>query len=426
MKEIFRLRLHDSDITLVSSCLKTLLVVVIFFSPAIAVNAVEVTDWKYVTNSQIDGIAIAEEASIISIGGERIHVLSNTGELIRKQWFGENIQVSSDGNLTAFSNGCTLTLLDRDFKQLWEKEIGTIIDLVMVPDGSLIVAGDLASNVYFFDNQGDMIKENNVRLNSERVHTSITNIACSGDGKYIYVLTTTGVFCFDTRGSMIWWKKGEYGEGGRYMDVAYSGGDVVIANEQRLRCYQGRSIPEWEYYSPKKIISVAISSNGGIIAVGSQDNALRIFDREGNQLWDYDADLWFNDIDLSKNGSVLIAGTLDKHIYLFKKDGTILSTIATGAPIKDVIISPDDTYAAAITKDTLYGFLIDPTEYNITINQTADSVENTTPLQVTTTPKNVDVFFSSPIILFLQSKILVIAAFGILVTLLLLWAWEKI
>ena len=389
-----------------------------------ASSAVEVSEWTYHSNSQIDSITITEDGSRILIGGDRIHVVSRDGDLIWKAWFGDNIQVSADGGFIAFSNGRILTLMDGDSNRLWEKEISRINDLALSPDGSLIVAGDFAANVYFFDNQGNIIHETSVRLDSEQAYTEITEIVFSGEGNHVYVLTTTGIYCFNTSGSKIWSRRGEYGAGGTDIDVAYSGENFVVANDNHLQYYLKRSVPDWEFVAPRKIISVATSSNNYIIAAGSQDNTLRVFDREGNQLWDSRTELWFSSIDLSSNGSVLIAGTLDKNIYIFEGDGTLVHQLSTNDRIEDVIMSPEGSFAAAITKDTLYGFLINFAE-NPPSTEGDHTVTNLTSLPASTSPPSKESERSSLVNLPLSSMLILIMAFVIGIAQLLFRATKK-
>jgi hypothetical protein len=90
----------------------------------------------------------------------------------------------------------------------------------------------------------------------------------------------------------------------------------------------------WSYYTGADVASVAVSSDGAYIAVGSLGNKLYLFTRDGAKLWEnavpissgYDGG-WMGTesktVAISAHGDYVVAACTD-NLYVYKKDGTLL------------------------------------------------------------------------------------------------------
>ncbi|MHA2326470.1 MAG: WD40 repeat domain-containing protein [Promethearchaeota archaeon] len=136
---------------------------------------------------------------------------------------------------------------------------------------------------------------------------SISDIDISSDGNYISVV------CIE-----------EYG------------GTVYLFNTSR-------SIPLWSSLvsSPKRAISVAVSSNGAYVVAGTVEGNIFLFNgTSGQVLWKYTTSGTIRTLSISSNGSYIVAGTSAKNIYLFNYNSSIpLWSYKVIRPVRKVAIS---------------------------------------------------------------------------------------
>ena len=128
----------------------------------------------------------------------------------------------------------------------------------------------------------------------------------------------------------------------------------------------------WNYTSDRQILSVAVSSDGSYVAAGGGqfyaignfgpagiDNGMvYFFDGKGNLLWKYDTNRpYVMSVAVSSNGSYVAVGT-EKNILYFDKQGKLLWSFSVQQTnIHPVAISPDGSYVA--TKDEATVELLD-------------------------------------------------------------------
>ena len=77
---------------------------------------------------------------------------------------------------------------------------------------------------------------------------------------------------------------------------------------------EGHLVEESFTFSP---LSVAISPDGSLVAVGSSDNKLYLFDSRGINTWTSVLDGTVNGVALSSDGDYAVAGTSNSKVYAF-------------------------------------------------------------------------------------------------------------
>jgi WD40 repeat protein len=116
---------------------------------------------------------------------------------------------------------------------------------------------------------------------------------------------------------------------------------------------QAQKQPLWSYATGDRVTSVAISSDGNYIAVGSIDGKVYLFSRtSGTPLWSYATIGGLVEyISISSDGSYIVASDNSGRIYLFSRtSGTPLWTYKTGSDyVWSVSISADGNYIVAVT-----------------------------------------------------------------------------
>jgi len=87
----------------------------------------------------------------------------------------------------------------------------------------------------------------------------------------------------------------------------------------------------WSYYAGADVASVAVSSDGAYIAVGSLGNKLYLFTRRGAKLWEKTVPIAYGgmgngeeskSVAISSHGEYIVAGCTD-NLYVYKKNGAL-------------------------------------------------------------------------------------------------------
>ena len=115
----------------------------------------------------------------------------------------------------------------------------------------------------------------------------------------------------------------------------------------------GTNLYAWKAHLPGSVTAVAISSDGEYIAVGSNDDRVYLFQRDGNTpLWSRATGDHVGTVAISSDGEYIVAGSNDDRVYLFQRDGnTPLWSHATGDHVGTVAISSDGEYIVAGSND---------------------------------------------------------------------------
>ncbi len=102
----------------------------------------------------------------------------------------------------------------------------------------------------------------------------------------------------------------------------------------------------WEYKARDTIYAISSSTDSNIIAMGSRDSHIYLFNREGRLLWNYKTKGTIRSIALSPGGKFVAAGSEDKHLYLFNTKGDLLWSREFPGIVSSVSISRDGKVVA--------------------------------------------------------------------------------
>ena len=107
----------------------------------------------------------------------------------------------------------------------------------------------------------------------------------------------------------------------------------------------------WEHKASSRIQAVAMSVDGALVAVGSRDNSLRLFDARGQLLWPFEAENSILGLDMSSDGQWIAVASEDRHIYLLDGDGSELWKFKATRPMNNAAIARDGSLVAATSDD---------------------------------------------------------------------------
>jgi uncharacterized membrane protein len=228
---------------------------------------------------------------------------------------------------------------------IWQKELNSSISaMALSPDGNYVAVGYYDNLIQLFNGTSDLVWQN-------RTRDVVRGIALSSYGKYLVVGSGGDLILY--RDGNLTWKK----DLGFVKDVSISGnGRFIAAGTTSGVAYLNR----WgklvrAFNTTTAVESVAISSDGGLIAAGDQDSVY-LFDAQGT-VWTYRLDDIVYAIAVSPGGDYVAAGTRGGFIYLFAKDGKLLWANNLDASVYDVAAAREAAYVAAGNSDgiSLFG-----------------------------------------------------------------------
>lgn len=198
------------------------------------------------------------------------------------------IAISENGHYLAAGAGGTLYFFVREnHEPLWSFQTGSIQAISMTPDARFIAVGT-SSRIYLFDNKGNKLWD---RLLYEEwqgeIETYINDVAISTDGNYVAAVGAYSVNLFSADGRRLWYSYGNPND-------------------------------------PISTTTVAISGDGGLIAVGDRYGVLSLFKSDGKRLGSLKVSpggYGVEDVAVSKDGQYVVAVTYDK-VVLVRSDGS--------------------------------------------------------------------------------------------------------
>jgi WD40 repeat protein len=336
--------------------------------------------WTYNPKSDVSGVTVTPDGSAILVGGGRIHVLNPDGTVRWKEWFGDHSSISADSNAITCTFGAQIYRYSGDGELCWDIALGgKPRDMVVTPDGSRIIVGDVTGTISFIDASGEILREYVIDEG-----TDIRDVAISGDGSTIGVISPAGTWCFSKYGSRRW-RKDEImeGDGGQCLALSQNGREIAAGCDQILRLLDASGGVVWKHDCIGRITAVAISGDGAYVTAATQNNMLLFFNADGTLQWDYDLgkyspggeitgpgirDLcldhwvggWVQDIAISEDGEWILTGSTNKKIRLFRRDGTLVWSERADNPVAYVALTKDGSLGIAATKSQVIAVIFQP------------------------------------------------------------------
>ena len=131
--------------------------------------------------------------------------------------------------------------------------------------------------------------------------------------------------------------------------VSSNGSFIAVGSNDAVYLFNKEGNILWSNTTVGIVNGVSISSNGSNILIGSTDNYIYFFETNGSLLWSYKLSYYVNAVSLTPDGSFIVAGTEASDVYLFNKEGDLLWVSSVKEDINSIAISPDGLYIAVGT-----------------------------------------------------------------------------
>lgn len=344
-----------------------------FFSPTVA-DAVPLWTADAPADTDLTSLAIPADGSVVIAGGGKVMVLTPDGRKVWSGWSATNLDVSVNGDYIVTSQGPMVRLFSRDGILLWEQTLGTGVETLSIsPDGILIAAGG-ADAVQAWFNSGTGAGIN--------VTARVRSVRVSPIRDQIVVATATALRTFNLSIVPRWYDSLTSPD---EVAVSGDGSAIVVRAGNHIRMYHGGGTLLWDRQVPGgSIVSFAYSRDGSTIIAGRDDNTVIALDRAGDLLFTGRVNSIAGGVAVSDNGTVLAAGTLEGGLYVWDRKGTELGTFRAKSATRDgcVAVSGDGSLIAATDGTKVYGFRW--SQFGPAVSTTA-TVPAATPSPVTTT-----------------------------------------
>lgn len=242
--------------------------------------------WAHRTGGGVNDVAITKDGTKIAVlsylyDETTLHLLDNNGvELwnISLPGLARGVDVSPDGSVAVASNSGKVYLL-KDANIAWEyvleKSAWGAWDVVFADNK--IVAGDDNSVIYELNLAGELVKKR--KLGSKDY---LYGVAADSGGGYTAAVTQDRNVYFFKDGGLLWKKRTEFSNYG--VEISSKRGLVAVGSwDQNLYLYDLRGRLLWKHYVGDNVNRLSFSDDGGYLLFGSSDNSAYLFELIGKQ-----------------------------------------------------------------------------------------------------------------------------------------------
>ncbi|MDD1683527.1 MAG: hypothetical protein LUO98_06810 [Methanoregula sp.] len=296
---------------------------------------------------ELRGVLLSADGSTIITGGDQLISLTPDGRKRWSGWSGTCLDISSDGDYILASKGPVVRLISSAGTIIWDKSMDiTVTDLSMAPNASVIAATG-GGKVRIMDFRGKDIASN--------ATMSINHLEVMPSGDQILITTTQNVQLSDLTLLPEW---SDTNSTQNLIAVAPDGSSFVTATYNHVRMYKAGGKLVWDKKIPGgNALALAYSRDTSTIVVGMDDNNVQVLNRNGVQIWSANATNWITSVAVSDDGNMIAAGSMDKKLYVYNHAGTRLGTFTTKSAIKfnSVAVTRDGSLIVVVDESAVYG-----------------------------------------------------------------------
>jgi len=153
-----------------------------------------------------------------------------------------------------------------------------------------------------------------------------------------------------------------------------------MAGINRINHYSNSGNLSWEYAMPwGNIMAIVYSRDDSTIILGTDGNTVAALDKDGRVLWNAKVGFWVQSGGVSGDGSIIAAGSMDKNLYMYDHGGSLLESYMVNDMMEahSLAVSGDGSRVIAIDSSKIYAF--DPYNLNPAVTTTpATGITTTT------------------------------------------------
>jgi|WetSurMetagenome_2_1015567.scaffolds.fasta_scaffold20651_2 WD40 repeat protein len=327
--------------------------------------------WTYTEDqAKIEDLVVAPDGSAVVAGAGKVLLLSRNGTVLAKEPFGEIITQSRDGStiISGYSSVVSTTVYlfkkitdingNPSLQKQWEATQPNRVSSFAVSEmGDDVAFTNGGTGIYVYDGK------NGDRTGYSDEYSSL--IAMSAKGNIIAGISTDqGMKVYTSRGGL--YQKYDITLAGQPKSFLMNDeGQVVVfdAGPQIIAFNVSNGSEIWKKRSSGDVNMLAMTPPGNLIAAGTENGAIELYDANGTLKWQYNTTSGegsghaIKAVALTREGSKIVAGSVDGNIFFLDSAGNLLWTYNTGnAPILKVAIAADGSLAASASENTIYSF----------------------------------------------------------------------
>ncbi len=110
----------------------------------------------------------------------------------------------------------------------------------------------------------------------------------------------------------------------------------------------------WRFDAGGRVQAASVTADGERIAIGSRDNAVRLFDHAGKPVWEFVAQNSILGVDVSPDGQWVAVASEDRNVYLLDGSGRPLWEFKAGRAMNNAAVADDGSLVAATSDDRAF------------------------------------------------------------------------
>ena len=278
--------------------------------------------WEFEAGARVDAATMSADGERVAFGARDniLRVFNRSGDILwefkaESSIFGA--QMSADGRWIAVaSEDRNVYLLDREGNVLWKHGARrSMLDAAVADDGSLVAASSKDRSIYILDGEGNLIANRDVGFDVDAVA-----IYGTGDrARAIFGADNGTVYVYSRNGDLLL----ESFIGYDVHSVAVSpNGARIVAGCRDGKAYfingaNGDII--WAFETDGVVQSVALAAGDRSVLIGAENDTAYLVDQEGKLLQTIRQNAEIVSVAISADGSLLALGTVDNRGLLFDR-----------------------------------------------------------------------------------------------------------
>ncbi len=304
-------------------------------------------------SSDLESIVVSDNGSVIVAGGDKLYIVSGNGTIIWSGYAGSAIDMASDGKYIATIQGSQVRVFNSAGTSLWARDLtGPLKDVSIAPDGSMVAVGG-----------ADVLRSwsiNGTDLGRGKTDV-IWNLAVAPGQDQVFVATNGGIRSFNATFRQQW-KDDVISP--NLVAMGGPGKGIVTAGINRINHYSNNGNLTWEYSTPwGNILAIAYSRDGSTIILGTDGNTVAALDSDGRVLWNTKTGFWVQSVGVSNDGSIIAAGSMDKNLYVYDHGGRLLGSYMVNDMMETNSLAVSGDGSRVFAKDSSKIYAFDP--YNL-------------------------------------------------------------
>lgn len=343
--------------------------------------------WTYTINNEstISDIAVSSDGSTIIVAADTLWIFSKDGTFQKKEKYGDKIALSSSGRYAVSSFGSTIYFFStplstgpsnpKKLTKMWDYDFSAPVRYIDITDSASKVLVTTEGPGFFIISTDPMrVDSNGTAFNNK--------IRISHDGSRVVGTSDNTINLFNSyNGAFLKRYVIKTMHNPKFMLLSQTVPLMVFDEDSRIRSYDLQMGTEiWNATLAGNLNSLAMTPSGSYVVAGSGTGNILLYNDEGNLNWSYSLKgensgaAGISDIAISRDGGLVAVMSNDGTVLFLNKNGALLGSSQLQDKIRNVALSQDGTIFVVASDRNIYAFL---TAYSPVSHYSSPSIQKT-------------------------------------------------